>query len=112
APVRDHVATSEVGVVGHSDGGNTAARVASNSCCFDARIGAAVILSGDEGQSGGSWAVPGSPPMLLVQGTADTINPWSLSQRLYDDAAAPKWLAAGNGHGHPTPLYAGHRTGQ
>ena len=60
--------------------------VASNSCCFDGRIGAAVILSGDEGQSGGQWGVAGSPPMLFAAGHADTINPWSLSQRLYDDA--------------------------
>jgi dienelactone hydrolase len=111
AAVRGHVAPSEVGVVGHSDGGNTAARVASNSCCFDARIGAAVILSGDEGQSGGTWAVPGSAPMLLVQGTADTINPWSLTQRLYDDAAAPKWLVAIDGADHLAPYTTGPQRG-
>ena len=109
--VRGHVATSEVGVVGHSDGGNTAARVASNSCCFEPRIGAAVILSGDEGTSGGTWAAPGAPPMLLVQGTADTINPWQLSQRLYDDAAAPKWLVAINGADHLTPYTTGPQRG-
>ena len=89
----------------------TAARVATNSCCFDGRIGAAVILSGDEGQSGGAWAVAGSPPMLLLQGTADTINPWSLSQRLYDDAAAPKWLVAINGADHLTPYTSGPQRG-
>jgi dienelactone hydrolase len=111
AAVRGHVAPTEVGVVGHSDGGNTAARVASNSCCYDARVGAAVILSGDEGQSGGAWGVPGSPPMLLIQGTADTINPWSLSQRLYDDAAAPKWLVAIDGADHLTPYTTGPQRG-
>jgi dienelactone hydrolase len=109
--VRTHIAPGEAGVVGHSDGGNTAARVASNSCCFDERIGAAVILSGDEGQSGGSWGVPGSPPMLLVQGTADTINPWELSQRLYDDAAPPKWLVAINGAEHLAPYTSGPQRG-
>jgi alpha-beta hydrolase superfamily lysophospholipase len=109
--VRDHVATTEVGVVGHSDGGNTAARVASNSCCFDARIGAAVVLAGDEGTSGGTWAAPGSPPMLVLQGTADTINPWSLSQRLFDDSAAPKWLVAINGADHLTPFTTGPQRG-
>jgi dienelactone hydrolase len=111
AAVRGHVASTEAGVVGHSDGGATAARAASNSCCFDGRIGAAVILSGDEGQSGGSWAMPGSPPMLLLQGTADAINPWSLSQRLYDDAAAPKWLVAINGADHLTPYTSGPQRG-
>jgi dienelactone hydrolase len=109
--VRGHVVAGEVGVVGHSDGGNTAARVASNSCCFDGRIGAAVILSGDEGQSGGTWGVPGSPPMLLLQGTADAINPWALSQRLYDDAAAPKWLVSINGADHLTPYTTGPQRG-
>jgi len=111
AEVRGHIAPGESGVVGHSDGGNTAARVASNSCCFDPRIGAAVILSGDEGQTGGTWAVPGSPPMLLLQGTADGINPWELSQRLYDDAAAPKWLVAINGADHLTPYTSGPQRG-
>ena len=111
AAVRGHLATTEAGVVGHSDGGATVARAASNSCCFDGRIGAAVILSGDEGQSGGAWAVPGSPPMLLLQGTADAINPWVLSQRLYDDAAAPKWLVAINGADHLTPYTTGPQRG-
>jgi alpha-beta hydrolase superfamily lysophospholipase len=109
--VRGHVAGTEAAVVGHSDGGNTAARVASNSCCFDARVGAAVILAGDEGQSGGTWGVPGSPPMLLLQGTADTINPWSLSQRLYDDAVAPKWLVAIDGAEHLAPFTTGPQRG-
>ena len=49
--------------------------------------------------------------MLLVQGTADTINPWSLSQRLYDDAAAPKWLVAIDGADHLTPYTAGPQRG-
>ena len=106
-PWSGHLADGEAGVVGHSDGGNTAARVASNSCCFDARFGAAVILSGDEGTSGGEWAVGGSPPMLLVQGTADSINPWSLSQELYDDAASPKTLVAIDGAGHLEPYTSG-----
>jgi dienelactone hydrolase len=109
--VRGHIAAGETGVVGHSDGGNTAARVASNSCCFDARIGAAVILSGDEGQTGGSWGVPGSPPMLFLQGTADGINPYSLTQQLYDDAAVPKWLVAINGADHLAPYTTGPQRG-
>ena len=102
-----HVAATEAGVVGHSDGGATVARVASNSCCFDARVGAAVILSGDEGQSGGQWGVAGAPPMLLLQGTNDGINPWSLTQRLYDDAATPKWLVSIAGADHLAPYISG-----
>lgn len=102
----EKVAPGEAGVVGHSDGGNTAARVASNSCCIASRIGAAAVLSGDEGTSGGDWGVDGSAPMLFVQGTADTINPWSFSQRLYDDAASPKTIVAIDGGDHLAPYVA------
>jgi len=101
------IAAGEAGVVGHSDGGNTVARAASNSCCFASRIGAAAVLSGDEGASGGQWGVAGSPPMLFVQGTADDINPWSFSQRLYDDAASPRTIVAIDGAGHLEPYTTG-----
>jgi dienelactone hydrolase len=110
-PWQGHVANGEAGVVGHSDGGNTVARAASNSCCIQTRIGAAAVLSGDEGTSGGQWGVAGSPPMLFVQGTADSINPWSLSQALYDDAASPKTIVAIDGADHLTPYTSGGQRG-
>jgi alpha-beta hydrolase superfamily lysophospholipase len=100
------VASGEAGVVGHSDGGNTVARAAGNSCCFAPRVGAAVVLAGDEGTSGGSWGVAGAAPMLIVQGTSDNINPWAFSQRLYDDAAPPKTLVAIDGGSHLAPYAA------
>jgi dienelactone hydrolase len=106
-PWRGHIAPGEAGVVGHSDGGNTVARAASNSCCFAPRIGAAAVLSGDPGTSGGRWGLAGSPPMLFVQGTADTINPWSYSQTLYDTALAPKMLVAIEGGEHLAPYTSG-----
>jgi len=102
-PWQGHVAPGEAGVVGHSDGGNTVARAASNSCCMTPAIGAAVVLSGDAGTSGGTWGVAGSSPILFLQGTADAINPWSLTQRLYDDAASPKSLVAIEGGDHLEP---------
>jgi len=108
-PWQGHIAAGEAGVVGHSDGGNTVARAASNSCCFATRIGAAAVLAGDEGTSGGSWGVVGSPPMLFVLGTADTINPWSLSQALYDDAASPKTIVAIDGAEHLAPFTTGRQ---
>ena len=49
--------------------------------------------------------------MLLVQGTADTINPWSLTQHLYDDAAPPKWIVAIEGADHLTPYTTGPQRG-
>lgn len=105
------IAPGEAGVVGHSDGGNTVARAAGNSCCLAPRIGAAAVLSGDEGTSGGDWGVAGAAPVLFVQGTADTINPWSFSQRLYDDAAPPKTIVAIDGADHLLPYTTGAQRG-
>ena len=102
-----HVAAGKAGVVGHSDGGTTAAEVAGDSCCADPRIGAAAVLSGDEGHDPGTWFASGNPPMLFVQGTADDINPYSFSQKLYDDAKSPKTLVNILGAGHLDPYTTG-----
>ncbi|MFM8302733.1 MAG: alpha/beta hydrolase family protein [Actinomycetota bacterium] len=106
-PWQGRIAAGEAGVVGHSDGANTVVRAASNSCCVTTRIGAAVALAGDEGATGGTWGVPGAPPMLFLQGTADTVNPWAFSQQLYDDAAAPKTLVAIAAGEHLRPFTTG-----
>lgn len=98
-----HVALTKVGVVGHSDGGVTAAGIAFNSCCADPRVGAAAVLSGAELFFGGSWFPPGSPPLLAVHGAADEVNPFGASQRLFDDAPSPKYLVRAPG-GHIPPF--------
>jgi hypothetical protein len=95
-----HVATGKAGVVGHSDGGTTAAEVSGHSCCAD-----------DEGHDPGTWFASGNPPMLFVQGTADDINPYSFSQKLYDDAKSPKMLVNILGAGHLEPYTSGSQRG-
>ena len=74
----------QIGVTGQSDGGDTVAALAANACCTDHRVRAVAVLSGAE------WPpMPGryfprqAPPMLFVQGTADTINPPWMSLQLY-----------------------------
>lgn len=74
----------QIGVTGQSDGGDTVAALAANACCADHRVRAVAVLSGAE------WPpMPGryfsrqAPPMLFVQGTADTINPPWMSLQLY-----------------------------
>jgi pimeloyl-ACP methyl ester carboxylesterase len=75
---------TKIAVAGHSDGGDTAAAVAANTCCLDHRVRAAVILSGAEWPPlGGRYFPRGSPPVLFVQGTADTWNPPAASVQLY-----------------------------
>ncbi len=82
----------ELAVVGQSDGGDVSLAVADNSCCRDSAVRAAVILSGAElGSFGGRYFAPGAKPLLVVQGTADTINAPACSALIYDQARQPKY---------------------
>lgn len=100
---------SEVGVIGHSDGGDVSLATASNSCCKDNRITAAIILSGAESTSlGGTYFSTPPIPMLVAQGSADTINPTACSVQIYDHAPQPKYYLSLAGQSHESPyLQAG-----
>ena len=104
AVLTGHVASTKVGVVGHSDGAVTALGVADNSCCADPRIGAAVPLSGAEARFGGTWFPPGSPPLLAIHGTDDQVNAFASSQQVFANAPAPKYLVAVTGGSHLGPF--------
>ena len=98
------IADTPVGVVGHSDGGVTAAAVAYNSTVADPRIGAAVILSGAEARYDGLWFTTQSPPLLAVHGTDDEVNPLESSEQLFDDATGSKMLVTVDGGSHLGPF--------
>jgi fermentation-respiration switch protein FrsA (DUF1100 family) len=104
APLFGVIDPTEVGVVGHSDGGVTAAAVAYNSTVADPRIGAAVILSGAEARYDGSWFTTASPPLLAIHGTADEVNSFESSTTLFDDATGPKMLVGVDGGSHLGPF--------
>lgn len=97
----------EVGAAGHSDGGDTVAALAANTCCVNSAFAAVAVLSGAE------WpAMPGryfsgsTPPMLFVQGSADTINPPWTSVQLYDsDPAADRYYLDLFGASHTSPYW-------
>lgn len=93
-----------IAVSGQSDGGDTALSAAYDSHFRDRRIRAAVILSGAEipGVGGYDFEAP-SPPLLATQGTADTINPPSLTDTFFGAAPAPKFLLALLGAPHLGP---------
>ena len=82
-----------IAVSGQSDGGDTALAVAYDPRYRDRRVDAAMILSGAEMPylSPISFSSAG-PPLLATQGTADTINPPSLTYTFYDAAPPPKYL--------------------
>ena len=95
---------ARVGVTGQSDGGDVSLAVAVGSCCADSRVKAAAILSGAELAAFGGTYFGGRPvPMLVVQGTADEINPPGCSAQIYDAAPVPKYGLALLGAGHLPP---------
>jgi dienelactone hydrolase len=88
----------EIAAAGQSDGGDTVAALAADTCCADYRLRGVAVLSGAEWppMPGPYFARGGLgiPPMLFVQGTADTINPPWTSVQLYrsDEARARYYL--------------------
>ncbi len=103
--LRGRIDSDEIAVAGQSDGGDTVAALAANTCCRTLAVQALVVLSGAELASyGGSYFPPGSPPMLVVQGTADTVNVPADSLALYQaDQAGPKALVLLDGADHLGP---------
>lgn len=96
--------TRHVAVVGHSDGGEVSLAVAANTCCHDSAVRAAVILSGAElGEFGGTYYRSGAVPLLVTQGSADTINVPGCSAQLYDQAPSPKYYLGIAGAEHEPP---------
>ena len=100
APLAGLTLRAPVAVAGHSDGGITAIGLAANTCCADPRVRAAVILSGALGQFPGSWFTAASPPVLLVHGDADEVNPLASSTAIYDVAGSPKLFVVVHGGSH------------
>jgi predicted dienelactone hydrolase len=96
---------ARIAVAGHSDGGDTVAAVAADTCCADHRVAAAIVLAGAEWPPlPGRYFPPASPPMLFVQGSADPINPPGASQQLYQaDTTGPRYYLDVFGAGHLTP---------
>lgn len=95
---------SKVAVSGQSDGGDTALGAAYDPAVRDPRIKAAVILSGAEDPFASQFRMPpNGPPLLAVQGTADTVNPPWQTYAFFRDAAPPKYLLKLIGAGHQPP---------
>ena len=104
SPLWGLVDTGEVGLVGQSDGADVSLAVAENSCCQDPRVKAAAVLSGAELASfGGAYFVAPGVPLLVVQGTADSINPPGCSVQAYDHDPGSKYYLDLLGAGHLPP---------
>lgn len=98
---------SKIAVAGHSDGGATALAVAYSSCCRDARVRAAVILSGAMLSLGeGPAFTKTGPPLLAVQGLADDVNRPASTADYFSEAPTPKYLLWLKGANHLAPYTA------
>jgi len=103
-PLTGLIDPTRIAVTGQSDGGDTALAVAYDPQFRDSRVDAAIILSGAEIPSVGSFAFPpGGPPLLATQGTADTINPPSATDAFFEVAQRPKYLLTLLGAEHLPP---------
>lgn len=94
----------EIAVSGQSDGGDTALTVAYDPTYRDHLVKAAMILSGAEIEALPPIAFPHhGPPLLAVQGTADTTNFPSETDAYFQYAPEPKYLLELIGAGHLEP---------
>lgn len=94
---------ARIAVAGQSDGGVTAFAAAYDPDYRDRRIDAVVILSAAPVL--GAWfrfPHPG-PPLIVTQGTADTINPASHTYAFYAAAPRPKFMLTLRGAEHVPP---------
>jgi predicted dienelactone hydrolase len=98
----------EIAAAGQSDGGDTVAALAANGCCTDHRLKTVAVLSGAEWPPmPGRYFADGdheTPPMIFVQGSADTINPpWTSLQLYQADTAAERYYLDLFGASHMIP---------
>lgn len=100
----DGVDPTRVAVVGHSDGADVALMTAYESGTVDPRVRSVVAIAPDPITE----EVAASPaPLLLVQGTADAIVPYTASQTVFGQVLAPVYYLSLLGAGHLAPIQGG-----
>jgi len=99
------LAPSEVAVVGHSDGADVALMLGYVSGHIDPRIRAVVADAPDP--ISGTIQAGARTPLLLVQGDADDVVPYSSSQTVFAQLSSPRYYLTLLGATHLPPIVGG-----
>jgi dienelactone hydrolase len=103
-PLAGLIDPHQIAVSGQSDGAIAALAAAYDRPHQDSRIRAAIVGSGAEfGGEAGNYFPPGSPPLLAIQGTADTVNNPVNTYAYFNAARRPKYLLKLLGAPHLPP---------
>jgi len=105
SPVAAQIDSLRVAVAGHSDGAENALEASIEPPPPGQPAYRAVIVM--SGQPLIGIATTPNPPILVIQGDADPINPPSRGYQAWQNAASPKDLEVLHGAGHLPPLEAG-----
>ena len=101
----------QISIAGQSDGGDTVAAIAANTCCTDRRVKAVAVESGSvwpkmRGRYFTASFARHPMPILFSQGSADTINPAGCSVTLYHaDRAKANFYLDLFGASHTEPYW-------
>jgi alpha-beta hydrolase superfamily lysophospholipase len=95
---------SRIAVIGHSDGADVALLVGYERGTVDSRV---LAIVSDAPDPITSTTVPSSVPLLLIQGTADSIVPYSSSQTVYNQLSVPTYYVSLLGADHLPPIAGG-----
>ena len=94
---------TQIGVIGHSDGGMTVAGMTMSTSFVDPRVKTAVVMSG-AGPYGLTWRNRKVVPLLMEQANQDPYNSPSSSAWLFNHVTGPRAYLTLNGPYHIWPL--------
>jgi dienelactone hydrolase len=103
-PAIHKIDPGRVAVVGHSDGADVVLLVGYGTDHVDLRVHA-VVADAPDPMTGG--VQPSPTPLLLVQGTADSVVPYSASQDVFSQVDSPVYYLSLIGADHLPPIAGG-----
>ncbi len=103
-PLGEDLDAHRVAVVGHSDGADVALMMGFEPSTTDGRVKAVVADAPDPIET---TVAPSSDPLLLVQGTADSVVPYTASQTVFGQVDAPTYYLSLLGADHLPPIAGG-----